>query len=131
MPVGRPVARFNRLVANRVLRPVMARLPIGGVLAHTGRKSGRPYRTPVLVFRRGDRYVFALIYGANSEWVRNVVANGGATLDTMGRSVRLTRPHLVHDEQRRAMPWFVRPVLGLLDVSDFLALAVDNAATHR
>jgi deazaflavin-dependent oxidoreductase (nitroreductase family) len=108
----------------------MARLPIGGVVAHTGRKTGRPYRTPVLVFRRGDRYIFALIYGADSDWVRNVVANGGANLEAMGRSVRLTQPHLVHDKQRRAMPWFVRPVLGLLNVSDFLALAVHDAATH-
>ena len=91
-------------------------------MTHTGRKSGRQYRTPVNVFSHADRYVFALTYGPNADWVRNVLAHGGCTLETRGRSIRLVRPRLFHDPQRRSAPAFVRRILGVARVSDFLEL---------
>jgi F420H(2)-dependent quinone reductase len=44
---------------NPVTRHVAGKLPAFGILAHTGRKSGRTYRTPINVFRRGDDYFFS------------------------------------------------------------------------
>jgi deazaflavin-dependent oxidoreductase (nitroreductase family) len=131
MPAPNWLARFNRSVTNRVARPIARRIPGLGVVGHVGRKSGRLYQTPVLVFRAHDGYVIALTYGAQSEWVRNVLAAGGGTLETEGRTIRLTAPRLVHDERRRNVPPFVRSVLGWLDVADFLHLsAAGDAATH-
>jgi hypothetical protein len=54
--------RFRNVVKryiNPVTRPVATRLPSFGILTHRGRKSGRLYRTPMNVFRRGDDYFFS------------------------------------------------------------------------
>jgi deazaflavin-dependent oxidoreductase (nitroreductase family) len=126
MPLPRSVARFNQRVTNRLLGPLAPCLPGFGVVLHTGRKTHRPYRTPVNVFRRPGGYIIALTYGPDADWVRNVMASGSCTLVTRGRALRLTQPRLFHDEQRRAMPAPVRVILGLNDVSDFLDLALDD-----
>lgn len=122
MPIPRAVAKVNRVVSNRVLGPLARVLPAFGVIEHVGRKSGRVYRTPVNVFRSPGGYTVALTYGKESDWVQNVLAAGDCILETRGRKVRLTAPRLYHDEQRRAVPWPVRLVLGRINVSDFLEL---------
>jgi deazaflavin-dependent oxidoreductase (nitroreductase family) len=122
MPLPRWVARFNRQVTNRLTLPLAGHLPHFGVVVHTGRKSNRVYRTPVNIFPRPGGYVIALTYGPDSDWVRNVLASGGATLETRGRTLRLTRPRLVHDERRRAIFAPLRLIGRLGNVSDFLDL---------
>jgi deazaflavin-dependent oxidoreductase (nitroreductase family) len=97
-------------------------VPGFAIVVHVGRRSGRLYRTPVNVFRRDDRYVFALTYGKDSEWVRNVLAAGGCSIETRRRTVELTAPELFTDVSRSAVPIPVRWVLGAIDVSEFLAL---------
>src|SRR5215203_3629073 len=90
MPLSRSVAKFNQKVTNRVSGPLAPYLPGFGVITHVGRKSGRSYSTPVNVFRRGDSYIVALTYGTEADWLRNVLASGGCTLKTRGRTVQLT-----------------------------------------
>jgi deazaflavin-dependent oxidoreductase (nitroreductase family) len=128
MVIPRSVARVNRRVTNHLLGPLAARLPGFGVVTHSGRKSGRRYRTPVGVFAAADGYVVALTYGKDTDWVRNVVAAGGCELEIRGRHVRLTAPRVVHDESRRLAPRPVRPILRLLGVTDFLQLSTAPAA---
>jgi len=131
MPLPRSVARINRRVTNRLLTGPATRLPGFGVVIHTGRKSRRQYRTPVNVFRRGDRFTIALTYGPNADWVRNVLANGGCRLETRGRTLHLSRPRLLHDEACYAVPAPVRLVLGIVSVNDFLELTLDDEGrTH-
>jgi deazaflavin-dependent oxidoreductase (nitroreductase family) len=122
MPAGRRLARFNRIVTNRILGPLSTIVPGMATVIHTGRTTGRSYRTPVLLFRRGDRYIIALTYGPETDWVRNVMVAGGCTLETRGGTVRLSRPRLFHDEERRLMPPLVRQALGVGKVFDFLEL---------
>jgi deazaflavin-dependent oxidoreductase (nitroreductase family) len=122
-------ARFNRLVTNRLTRPLAPYVPGFGVVAHTGRTTGRQYRTPVNVFRHQGGYLIALMHGADSEWVRNVVAKGGA-LETDGRTVRFDHPRIIHDEQRRAFAAPVRLVLSLFGVSDFLEVRSDGTGSR-
>jgi hypothetical protein len=74
------------------------------------------------VFRSGDEYVFALTYGGDVEWVKNVLAAGEAEMTTRGRNVRLVDPRLVADPARRLVPQPVRAFLGLLGVSEFLRM---------
>ena len=131
MPLPRWIARFNRHVTNRLIGPVAPYLPHFGVVVHTGRRTHRSYRAPVNVFPRDGGYVIALTYGPGSDWVRNVLAAGGCTLETRGRTFRLTRPRLIHDEQRRAVPAPLRLIGGLGNVSDFLDLSVDDGVTDR
>jgi deazaflavin-dependent oxidoreductase (nitroreductase family) len=132
MPLPRSIARVNRRVTNRLLGGLATRLPGFGVVVHTGRRSRRQYRTPVNVFRRGDRFTIALTYGSNADWVRNVLAEDRCTLESRGRTLRLSRPHLYHDESRRSVPAPVRLVLGLVNVNDFLELTVEKeGSTHE
>ena len=120
MPLPKGLARFNLRVTNRVLGPLAERLPGFGIVIHVGRRSGTVRRTPVNIFRRGERYTIALTYGADSQWVRNVLAAGELDVEIRGRLVHLVQPELVHDETRRLVPAPVRVVLRATNVSDFL-----------
>src|SRR6266511_1176415 len=122
MAIPKSVARFNAHVTNRVSRPVAGRLPGFAVVTHVGRRSGRTYQTPVNMFRDGERYVIALTYGADTQWVKNVMAAGGCEARTNGTTVRLCEPRIFSDPERRPVPGPVRVVLTVLDVSEFMSL---------
>ena len=115
---------FTTNVVNRVMRRFAARLPGFGMLEYPGRKSGKPYRTPMTVFRQGDAYVIALTYGTEVQWVKNVIAAGGCTLRTRGRTVRLVEPELFVDAARRQVPQPVRAFLGLVHATSFMRLRI-------
>jgi hypothetical protein len=76
------------------------------------------------LFRRGHHYVFALTYGAEVQWVKNILAAGECTVRTVGRDVHLVEPELFVDPARREMPWLVRPFLGLMRVTEFLRMRI-------
>jgi deazaflavin-dependent oxidoreductase (nitroreductase family) len=122
MPLPKRLARFNRLVTNRVLGPFARQLPGFAIVSHVGRRSGRAYRTPVNLFRSNDGYVIALTYGSDSQWVRNVLAAGAVAIETRGQRIHLVEPEIVHDAQRSLVPSPVRPMLRLANVTDFMVL---------
>jgi deazaflavin-dependent oxidoreductase (nitroreductase family) len=115
-----PQARLTRLrsFAIRYINPVTRRIagwmPGFALLTYTGRKSGRTYRTPINVFRRGDEYVFALTYGSGSQWVKNVLAAGGCEMRRMGRDINLVDPEVIIDPSGKLVPqpirWFLTHV---------------------
>ncbi len=78
-----------------------------------------------MVFRRGNRFIIALTYGRDSQWVQNVLAANGCELITHNRKLQLSHAHVFHDPRRESMPAFVRLALGTLKVSDFLELTID------
>lgn len=129
------MARFNKKVTNRITGPFAARLPGFAVVIHVGRVSGRRYRTPVNLFRRGDDYVFVLTYGAEADWVKNVEASGACDVETRGRTVRLLEPRLLTDPVRQPAPGPLRPILRLLGVDEFLSMRAaamaSTPARHR
>lgn len=116
------VARFNRHVTNRLTRRFADRLPGFGIVMHRGRRSGRTYRTPVNVFRDGNDYIFALTYGAETDWVRNVLAADGCELITRGQRITLTHPRLFTDFNKRWAPPLVRFFLGVTGITQCLRL---------
>ena len=122
MPLPRRLAKFNRVVTNRVLGPLAQYLPGFAVVSHVGRRSGRTYRTPVNLYRRGDGFVIALVYGADSQWVRNVLAAGGAEVETRGRRVRLVGPGVLRDPTRSLVPRPVGVALRVVNVDEFMLL---------
>jgi deazaflavin-dependent oxidoreductase (nitroreductase family) len=129
VPLPRRLAKFNRVVTNRVLGPPARYLPGFAIVTHVGRRSGRTYRTPVSIFRRGDGYLIALMYGADSQWVRNVLAAGGADIETRGRRLHLVRPEVVRDPTRSLVPTSVRVPLRLANVDEFMLLKGADADT--
>ena len=116
---------FTTHVFNRISRPFAGWLPGFGLLLYRGRTSGKAYRTPMNVFRRGDDYVFALTYSSDAQWVKNILAAGECRLRTMGREYRLVDPRLYVDESRRDMPLIIHPFLALMKVTEFMRLRIE------
>ena len=129
MPIPAGMRQVNKVALNKVTRRLAPWLPGLGVVVHRGRTSGRQYQTPVNVFPRpDDRYVLALTYGPDTDWVKNVIAAGGCGLTTRGRHIELTAPRVFHDQTRGEIRIVERTVLGLLHVNEFLELrAVPDA----
>ena len=122
MALPKRLARFNRRVTNRITGPFARSLPGFGVVVHTGRASGRSYRTPVNVFATTDGYVVALTYGADSDWVKNVLAAGGCELEHRGQRVRVTVGAVIRDDSGGQVPGPVRRILRGLGVAEYLEL---------
>jgi deazaflavin-dependent oxidoreductase (nitroreductase family) len=124
VPLPRFIARFNRLVTNKVLWLLAYVIPPFTIVVHRGRTSGREYRTPVWAFRTSDGFVIPLTYGASrTDWVKNVLAHGGARLIMRRRRQDVGEPRLVHGpDGMRRLPGVLRPGLRLLRVDDYLVL---------
>jgi deazaflavin-dependent oxidoreductase (nitroreductase family) len=122
MPLPRALGRFNARVTNRLTGPVARVLPGFGVVIHRGRRTGREFRTPVNVVHRGAMTVIPLTYGADADWVRNVLAAGYCRLETRGRIDELCEPAVTVDLAHRLVPVGMRQALDLLRVDHVLLL---------
>lgn len=100
----------------------MRHLPGFAVVHHRGRRSGRAFETPVDVFPVDGGFVLALTYGPDTDWVKNVMAAGGCTIETRGRRIACTGPRLYRDPGRHHIRPVERAVLGVLGVEWFLEL---------
>jgi deazaflavin-dependent oxidoreductase (nitroreductase family) len=124
MSIADRLARFNRRIPNRIIRTFAGRRgsPVA-VVVHRGRRSGRRYRTPVMAFPLHEGYLVSLPYGADRDWVRNVLAAGGCTLQRNGREVALDRPSLLRGRDAAALvPGLLRPVVRAVPGIRFLRL---------
>jgi deazaflavin-dependent oxidoreductase (nitroreductase family) len=102
------MARFNRVGANRLQRLWAPYIPPYALVVHRGRKSGRTYRTPVTAFVRHGVMAVALPYGVDSDWVQNLLAEGGGELVRAGRTRRISNPRIVPRGQGSAVPRVAR-----------------------
>ncbi|WP_420540863.1 nitroreductase family deazaflavin-dependent oxidoreductase [Mycolicibacterium septicum] len=98
----RVIAHINKYVTNPLQRLWAPWLPYMAVIEHTGRKSGKPYRTPVMAFVDNKSVSVVLNYGEHSDWVRNVRAAGSAQLVHRGRHYRLTNPRIIPATDQKA-----------------------------
>ena len=89
-------------------------VPLWALIRHRGRRSGTAYETPIAVVPTADASIvmIGLPWGAKTNWARNVVAAGGASLRWKGRDVELGHPRIVDGAaaERLAKAPF-RPVL--------------------
>lgn len=88
---------FDRLQVkyfNPVIRPLAGKVPGLALIEHRGRKTQRPYRTPVTAFRKGNLVAIVLGHG-RTDWVRNVLAAGEADLQVGRRTLHLVNPRIV------------------------------------
>ena len=109
------LARFNRHVTNPIQRMWAGWAPTMGILTHVGRRSGRPYRTPLTVFSTQDGVAVLLTYGPDRDWLKNITAAGGGTMRRHGRSFPVTDPQVVsRDEAAVAVTGVMRPVFTRL-----------------
>jgi deazaflavin-dependent oxidoreductase (nitroreductase family) len=94
MKLSRRAARFNRRVTNRIQGLYAWLLPPWAVILHRGRRSGRHYRTPLFAFRRDRTLVIALLYGQESDWLRNL-RDGGGHVIRRGRTFTVRPPEII------------------------------------
>lgn len=115
---------FTIRFINPITRLVAGWLPGFGILRYRGRTTGKAYRTPMNVFRHDDHMVFALTYGPEVQWVKNVFAAGELDVRTMGRTLHLVEPELFHDPDQAEMPILIRPFLDFMNVTEFLRMRI-------
>jgi deazaflavin-dependent oxidoreductase (nitroreductase family) len=88
--------------------------PLWAVVRHRGRRSGKPYATPVAIIptRSHVTFLIGLPWGPSTNWAQNVLAAGGATLLWRGREIKVMNPRLAGTEVavEQARPLF-RPIL--------------------
>lgn len=120
MPLPRALARINRKISNPVLGVLARVAPFFGIVIHRGRKSGREYRSPVMVFQRDGGYRIALTYGRDVDWLKNIRAAGTFEFETRGRIVTLTDPVVGHDASASWAPPLVRQALVGLSAEDYV-----------
>jgi deazaflavin-dependent oxidoreductase (nitroreductase family) len=93
------LARFNRHVTNPILRMWAGWLPGFAIIEHVGRRSGRPYRTPVNAFlttvNGKPGVAIPLAYGPNRDWLKNIEAAGGAQLRRRAKTFGIASPQVV------------------------------------
>ena len=123
-PVLNRVRRYARDVGNpRQLQSAGTPGANASILRHTGRKSGKQYQTPVTATWTAEGFVIGLPYGPNTDWLKNVLANGSATLAYQGSSYQCDEPKVVSSTE--AAPDFSareRRILRLMGVEQCLRL---------
>jgi deazaflavin-dependent oxidoreductase (nitroreductase family) len=94
--VQNTVRRFNRAFGNpHQMKTAGTPGAYASVIRHVGRKTGRSYETPVVPFATPDGFVIALPYGPGTDWIKNVLATGSATIVTEGDTWSVDQPELV------------------------------------
>lgn len=95
------------------------------VITHVGRSSGKVHRTPLDAAEVDGSFVFILVYGSRSDWVRNILASGSATLETGNEVVELVAPRVIAgDVARPQLQGLVTLPPSFLKVDEFLQMDI-------
>ena len=77
--------------------------PSFGILEHVGRRSGKPYRTPLTVFNADvdgkPGVAILLTCGPDRDWLKNLNAAGGGQMRRHGKTFGVSNPRTVTKEQ--------------------------------
>jgi deazaflavin-dependent oxidoreductase (nitroreductase family) len=115
-------------------------IPIWGVVRHRGRRSGKPYATPIALRPTPDGFVLPLPWGEGTDWCRNLRAAGRGVVHWRGADYEVNTPEVI--DTAAALPAFhvvMRPIVRLVGIKKFLrvrrAVALDadrsEARLHR
>lgn len=91
----RLIKRFNKYVENPLQLRFAGRSGLSATVHHLGRRSGRPYATPVIAHQSHQDVIIPLPYGTDVDWLRNLLAAGRAVVDLKGRSLTVDEPAVV------------------------------------
>lgn len=83
---------FNKIAAKLAGHRFM---PLWALVQHRGRKSGKPYQTPIAIIGSTSKTVYVgLPWGRRTDWIRNLEAGGG-TLVWKGQTFAVAEPAFV------------------------------------
>jgi deazaflavin-dependent oxidoreductase (nitroreductase family) len=124
MPIPDRIRYINKRFTNKVMMLIAGKKgsPIA-LIRHSGRNSGSLYQTPVLVVHKGAQYTFALTYGRNVDWYRNVMAAGRAVLVLNGHEHCLVNPTSLDADLGRGVFGRIKgAILKAIRVDDFFMM---------
>lgn len=120
-----PMPQWWGQINKRLFNPRALRNGKWEVITHVGRSTGRVYRTPLDAHEVDGTFIFILVYGSRSDWVRNILASGWASLQVNRETVELASPRLLPvDEAWGLLDGLAKPPPGLLNVNEFLQMDV-------
>ena len=119
---------FNKYIFNRItLTFAGSEKGPFSVLYHTGRHSGRAYRTPVLASYVDETIIIPLSYGENVDWLRNILAAGGCEILRKNERIRAINPEVMDAADALVMlPEKRRKLLERFELEKYLRLQVSQ-----
>ncbi len=112
---------LNRLTA-RIAR---SRFGPFALVRHVGRRSGRPYETPLILARVPEGFVAELTYGPDVDWYKNITAAGRCTVLHHGREYEVVGiSDMPAEKGMAAFPAPAQVILRALGRHEFRLLAV-------
>jgi len=125
--IKRSAKYFNPLVLGLAGSGI---IPVWAVIAHTGRRSGRRYRTPIAIRPSGSGFVIPLPFG-KTDWCRNAMAANDTVIRWKGRDYHVGSARMIDKaEGERAFPAPLRRALAVLHIEQFLAVQRVDAASE-
>jgi len=107
---------FQIKYVNPALKPIARYIPGTATITHRGRTSGKPYKTIVTTYRKGNVLAIALAHG-KTDWVKNVLASGEADVRFTRREVHLVNPRVLSaGSEAEGLPLMARLQLGRMGV---------------
>jgi deazaflavin-dependent oxidoreductase (nitroreductase family) len=77
MPLPNRLRYINKYFTNRLVGKIAhSSWGLFSIVYHVGRRSGKPYETPVTAVQTSAGFVVALTYGPDVDWYRNIKAAG-------------------------------------------------------
>jgi len=107
----RPSSTFLSLthVFNRAVVAVAGTrlMPLYGVITHRGRRSGKTFRTPVVIRPTDCGFIVPMPWGETTDWCRNIRAAGGCVVRWKGRDYSMMQPEVIDADAASAAfsPW--------------------------
>jgi deazaflavin-dependent oxidoreductase (nitroreductase family) len=123
MPIPKPITLINKHITNRFFTLFAGWISPLAIVEHRGKTSGRQYKTPILAYPTTNGYVFALTYGRNVDWVKNLQASNHGILKYNG----CTNPihsfrFMPYEDVKEVFPVMVRLFLSIFKVNDCLTV---------
>ena len=146
MPVDLQTVRPSWLVRTiippltKVLNPLSVKMAGGPGfrmavrMHHVGRRSGTAYVTAVGARVKDGKILIPLTFGNQSDWVRNVRASGGGTVEVRRRSYEIGVPEFLNWSETRPIVRVNFPVarsaFKILGIKQFLQAPVLDSLAH-
>ena len=94
-PIQIALRRLTQITRPLALRSAGKLGSSTAIVGHVGRRSGRAYETPVVAVEHEGSFLVALPYGERTDWAKNVLAKGQASLTINGCTFEVSRPELI------------------------------------
>jgi len=121
MPIPKWIAVFNKYATNRLFLLFSGWIPPFAIVNHQGRYSGNSYRIPIMTIPTKDGFVFALTYGRNVDWIKNLISSNKGSLEYQGEVIEIHNIRQTsYNEVRKEFPFVSQFLLNIITVEHCL-----------